>query len=567
MPGPPDPDSPFGLNTHLATRYPAPGYLSRPANSVDELGVAWAREDFPWPRIEPQPGAWDWRVFDEMVGAHEERGVMILGRLGYSVGWATADAYDPPADQSFSFPYLGAWRRYIRATAERYRGRVQHWEVWNEPDNGVFWKGTPDPHAFAQLLRAAYEEIKAVDPANVVMIGGVSPWDTHFLRGIAGARAWDAFDVLAIHPYVDPASPEQGRMGAWGVGAARALLNRYGQKPIWVTEIGWESGPGERNVQGTVDEARQANYLVSAYLQLLAEPGVEKVFWYTLHDDTNSPFGLVRYGRGYTDYTSRKPAFLAYATMARELEGARFERTLDLSPDRRAVETWEKAGGWVLASLPNGTLGSDTERKHAGRRAGRLAYNFPTSDNDYVAFRPARPLDLGHPSSVGLWVSGNSSGHLLQIQLKDQTGEVLQFPLGVVGGADWTWMQTPVTGTPSDGNRLGGGDHNGRLDGTVRVHALVLDDLPNDARVNGTIWVDDLTAIAGPEVYAYRWSTPTETIDVVYAPQGARIQIPTASTSAVVVDRDGFQKAIPARDGVISLPAIARPRYIRHRPP
>ena len=562
----PDLASPFGLNTHLGTRYPAPGFLNRPATSVDQLGVAWAREDFPWPRIEPRPNAWDWRVLDEMVAAHEERGVAILGRLGYSVGWATADSNDPYSDQSFSFPDLGAWRRYIRTTAQHYRGRVRYWEVWNEPDNGVFWQGTPDPQAFARLLRAAYEEIKAVDPENMVLIGGVSPWDSQYLRGIALAGAWDAFDILAIHPYIDPLSPEAGRIGASGVAAARALLNRYGHKPIWVTEIGWESGISERNSLGSVDERTQANYLVRAYLTLLAEPGVEKVFWYTLHDDTDSPFGLVRFGKGYTDYSSRKPAFDAYATMTRELSGARFERILDLSTDRRVVETWEGSIGWVPAA-DNGTLTTTTDRRHSGRRAARIDYLFPTDGNDYVAFRPVQPLELGHPSSVGIWVFGNTSGHLVQIQLEDESGEVLQYPLGIVEGAEWIYMQTPVTGTPSAGNRLGGGDNNGRLDGMVSVRALVVDDLPNAARVKGTMYVDDLTVIGGNEVYGFRWTTASETIDVIYAPIAGYVHIPTTSARAMIVDYDGKRTQVVAKNGEITVAAYSRPRYIHHNAP
>jgi hypothetical protein len=400
----------------------------------------------------------------------------------------------------------------------------------------------------------------------MVLIGGVSPWDSQFLRGIAQAGAWDAFDILAIHPYIDPAAPEEGRIGASGVAAARALLNRYGQKPIWVTEVGWESSQSERNPLGSSDERLQANNLVRAYLTLLAEPGVEKVFWYTLHDDIGSPFGLVRFGTGYTDYSSRKPAFDAYATMTHELDGARFAERLDLSADRRVVESWNQNNDWVPA-VENGTISTTIDRAHSGERSARIEYLFPTDGNDYVAFRPAQTMGLGHPSSVGLWVSGNNSGHLVQIQLEDETGEILQFPLGVVEGADWTWMQTPVTGTPSAGNRLGGGDENGRLDGTVTVRALVVDDQPNAARARGTIWVDDLTAISGAEVYGFRWSTPQETIDVVYGPGGGYARIPTTSTRATVVDRDGNRAQITARNGVLNVAVSARPRYIHHQAP
>lgn len=372
--------------------------------------------------------------------------------------------------------------------------------------------------------------------------------------------------TFSIHPYVDPLSPEEGRVGASGVAAARALLNRYGQKPIWVTEIGWESGISMRNPSGSVDEFTQANYLIRAYLSLLAEPGIEKVFWYTLHDDTDSAFGLVRFGNGYTDYSSRKPAFDAYATMTRELSGARFERILDLSTDRRVVETWEGNINWVPA-VENGMLTTTTDRRHTGRRAARIDYLFPTDGNDYVAFRPAQQLALGHPSSVGIWVFGNTSGHLVQIQLEDESGEVLQYPLGIVEGAEWTYMQTPVSGTPSAGNRLGGGNNNGRLDGKVSVRALVVDDLPNAARVKGTIYVDDLTIIGGNEVYGFRWTTPNETIDVIYAPTAGYVRIPTTSPRAIIVDRDGRRTQMPAKNGEITVVAYPRPRYIHHRAP
>jgi hypothetical protein len=239
---------------------------------------------------------------------------------------------------------------------------------------------------------------------------------------------------------------------------------------------------------------------------------------------------------------------------------------LDLSPERHLAESWEQRDGWVPA-VAGGTLTSTTDKSHSGRHSARIEYRFPTVDNDYVAFRPAQTMELGRPHSVGLWVSGNNSGHLVQIQLKDETGEVLQFPLGIVGGSDWTWMQAPVTGRPSAGNRLGGGDNNGRLDGSISVHALVVDDQPNTARVRGTIWVDDLTAIGGDEVYAFRWSTADETIDVAYAPNGAYADIATSSSRATIVDRDGNRTQITAKDGTLTVALSARPRYIRHRAP
>lgn len=560
-------DSPFGMNTHLATRFPLLGDLARPAAAVNDLGVAWTREDFAWPRIEPRQGAWQWEYTDQVMAQYDALVVKVLGRLGYSVGWATADPNDASDGQSFAMPDTEAWGRYIATTVARYQGRVRAWEIWNEPDNPIYWSGQPDPRAFARLLRVAHDAVKAADPGALVVIGGVSPFETSFLEGIAQAGAWDAFDVLAIHPYTDPYSPEQGQIGPSGVGGVRALLNRHGSKPIWATEFGWESGASERNPGGLVGEEQQANYLVRSYLSLLAEPGLEKAFWYTLHDDTQSPFGLVRYGAGYSDYSSRKPSFAAYATMTRELAGARFVSKVDLSANRRVVESWDSGNRWVQAGPDNGSLAGSNERARSGGKSGRYDYRFPTTDNDWVAFRPSTPIELGTPGAIGLWVWGDNSGHLIQIQLEDQSGEVLQFPLGKIGGADWTWMQVGVSGVADPGNRLGGGNNNGRLDGNARVRALVLDDQPNGWSGNGTIWLDDLTAMDGPETHLSRWQRGGgETIDVVWALGSADVRIPTASASARVVDRDGTSSTIAANGGALQLRVDDRPRYVHHTP-
>ena len=37
----------------------------------------------------------------------------------------------------------GAWQAYVRALVRHFRGRVTHYEVWNEPDLTSFWKCGP----------------------------------------------------------------------------------------------------------------------------------------------------------------------------------------------------------------------------------------------------------------------------------------------------------------------------------------------------------------------------------------------------------------------------------------
>ncbi|MEO7912076.1 MAG: hypothetical protein ABIV47_20725, partial [Roseiflexaceae bacterium] len=52
--------APFGLNTHLASRYPDLLTMSTAADAVAQSGAGWAREDIHWYRVEPWLGNYDW---------------------------------------------------------------------------------------------------------------------------------------------------------------------------------------------------------------------------------------------------------------------------------------------------------------------------------------------------------------------------------------------------------------------------------------------------------------------------------------------------------------------------
>ncbi|MBV9789191.1 MAG: beta-galactosidase, partial [Chloroflexi bacterium] len=126
----------FGLNSHIASRYPDYGTLSRPAGLVKELALGWAREDVQWSRVEPQPGRFDWSWHDTVFDLHRRNGVNIIGVIGPSVGWATAEPGDANSGVSYYAPDPERYAAFAKAVATRYKGKVQAWEIWNEPENG-----------------------------------------------------------------------------------------------------------------------------------------------------------------------------------------------------------------------------------------------------------------------------------------------------------------------------------------------------------------------------------------------------------------------------------------------
>jgi polysaccharide biosynthesis protein PslG len=320
------PASPFGMNSHIATRFGNHGLLPYAADVVAATGAGWVREDFHWFFVEPTPGRYQWEFYDRAIGLLAARGVNIIGVLGHPPSWATAEPSDDPARLSFYAPDPQRFARFAAAAAARYRGVVVHWEIWNEPDNTHFWKPAPDPLAYARLISETYPAISAVAPEANVLLGGINPFETSFLRTLAEVGAWWAFDIINIHPYVGSGPPEANGGIAQGVENVRAIAAWAGEKPIWITEYGWDALPSPENPLG-MSEEDQANYLVRGAL-LLQAAGAERVLWYALKDETVNGYGLLRFASGHDDLTSVRPAYSAFATLNRELAGARFERQL-----------------------------------------------------------------------------------------------------------------------------------------------------------------------------------------------------------------------------------------------
>lgn len=555
-------DAPFGLNTHLASRYTELASMAVPAELVAQSGASWAREDIQWWRVQPSPDTWDWSFTDAAFRALIERGVRIVAVLGHPPSWATASPADDADPLSFAAPDPARWAAFAAAAAQRYGRYIQHWEIWNEPDNPLFWKPAPNARDYAHLLMRASQAIRAIAPDARVLIGGFNPFNTGFLKQVAEAGAWGSFDILAIHPYVDPASPERANLAAAAAGV-QALAAQWGAKPIWVTEVGWASGPSDHDAAGTLDERDQAALLVRGML-LLWRAGAERIFWYTLKDDPNNLYGLVALGQGRADYTRLKPAYYAFQTLTRQLAGAEFVGLRDLF-ERSTVLDFEAFGAWQRGDQPNGGFGPTEQRTYAGQRAARLSYRFPTSGNDYVVFRRGRPAPIaGTPYALGLWVYGDGSGHALKLWLRDAEGELLQFALGAVGPPGWRLLEAPIGGAVAPWdliNTVG----NGRLDFPAQVAAIVLDDGDDGFSGSGAIVLDELIAISGPEAYDLQLRQGDAALDILWAPDGLRAAIRTQAGAARIVGLLGGDARQAAQSGKLSLSLGPAPIYVWHR--
>lgn len=309
----------------------------RTTAEIRASGARWVRLSIQWKNIEQAlPG-----VYDVWWLAHVDRAVALANAAGLNVLMLV---YDAPAWASGSAARTtprdpADYARFLGFVADRYRGRIQAYEIWNEQNLARFWT-SPSASAYTQLLRAAYPAVKAADPAATVVFGGLSTSDYGYVEAAYAAGAKGYFDAMAVHPYTycGTGSPDEVRRGGdgritrdsfLGYREVRAsMLARGDDRPIWITEFGWNTStascdPAAGRWQGGVSEAAQATHLARAYQLFAADAYVGPAFAYNFRnnywqgdaDEPEARYGLVR-----TDF-SPKPALEALRAAAAATAG------------------------------------------------------------------------------------------------------------------------------------------------------------------------------------------------------------------------------------------------------
>ena len=132
------------------------------------IGADWA-----WISYAGQ-GTYDWTQLDQEVASVRAAGMSIDMVIMGTPSWAAVAGESGSDVAQPANPSL--FGQFAAAVAQRYAPQgVQDFEIWNEPNNMVFWLPAPNPAAYVQLLQAADTDIKAVDPGAFVITGGLAP--------------------------------------------------------------------------------------------------------------------------------------------------------------------------------------------------------------------------------------------------------------------------------------------------------------------------------------------------------------------------------------------------------
>ncbi|MBM5572352.1 MULTISPECIES: cellulase family glycosylhydrolase [Deefgea] len=274
-----------------------------------------------WRDIQPKMGVFVFSKLDSIVAYANKNNIKLVLPLGNTPQWASARPQETcayglgcaaePSNMMF-------WRLYVRTIANRYAGKIFEYELLNEVNLKPFWSG--DMSKLLEMQKIAYEEIKAVNPNNILigpsMTGNaeaeLSKWDAYLASG-----ATQYMDVASYHLYVPKSNPET----AYGLTERLFSImqqNGIANKPLFNTESGWLI----KNMQGpeiptsySAEWLRLDQDLAMAYVvraQVLAfTQGIQRYYWYSL-DHTN--MGLIE-----PLSFNKKAAGFAYNTLASQL--------------------------------------------------------------------------------------------------------------------------------------------------------------------------------------------------------------------------------------------------------
>lgn len=290
-----------------------------------------------WDGVEPRRDQYDFAFWDAVVELATEAGVTLIPYVAYTPDWNSDGAPDsfwktPPRD-------VGEFGELMQLLAERYRGRIRSWEIWNEPDNEDYWLGSAEQ--FAALLAAGADGVRAGDPDARVVLGGLAG-GVGFLRALFDEQGvGERVDVVNLHGYYETWNPSPLETLHEYIGEVREIVARHGgRQQLWMAEVGYSNFTppagalvGRRYSYEHTPEF-QAVMLVRTLALLLSEPAVSLIAWYELKDARPSDAVIGdahnrHLGVTFADHRP-KPALDALAFMSEQFHAG--FRALD--PDR-----------------------------------------------------------------------------------------------------------------------------------------------------------------------------------------------------------------------------------------
>ncbi len=317
---------------------------------VESLGLGWVKQQMRWSDVERSQGEMDWSFYDWVVEAANKRGIKVMFSIVDAPQWLHGYIDENP--EGAPPDNLADFANFLGLVVDRYQGRIQAIEVWNEQNLDREWDTAEGVSAarYVEMLQMAYQAIKSRDPNILVISGALSPVgatasdpnnpnriiymdDFEYMEQLIAAGLLDHCDCVGAHhnginippdvatgdPYEDENATFRGfwdnptdhewsfKTTLWGYHDRIAAAGS--DKQLCVTEFGWATSEGfggyppgfEFANDNTLEE--QAQWDVQAF-QLMRQWGfVRLAFLWNLNfsqlhgglgaESPNAPYGII----------------------------------------------------------------------------------------------------------------------------------------------------------------------------------------------------------------------------------------------------------------------------------
>lgn len=354
-----NPLSPYGICAHV----PNEDVL----DMIAECGINWIRIDMTWYRLEPTEDGYNWGYMDNVVDMAVERNLSIFATLAYTPSWASG--VNTSVDEWSAYPPTSTdyWTDFVTHVVNRYKDKIHHWGMWNEPNLDGFWKGSRQDYIDI-ILKPGSDAVKAADPTAKVLgpelahlqSGEYDQWLADVLD-----QAASKIDIITHHVYKDTPSEVlrelEGPKYPWETPPVKDIIDAHGGsgKEFWLTETGWHTDK--------VSQDEQAQYYTELLDYMNSRTWWYKTFFYEIRDDPNisSKWGIIESDNtpkqayyAYQDYiTSHAPDSPPIVEILSPVNGTNVRapiqltwRASDVNNDIISIEIYD--GASHLASLP-----------------------------------------------------------------------------------------------------------------------------------------------------------------------------------------------------------------------
>lgn len=230
-----------------------PKLLSKAA----EIGVQWTRLHASWDEIEKQKGKYDWAETDKAFEAVLKAGITPFVTLdGSNLLFVDSVTYDDPKlaeiygyspqPPTANPQAMEKWLGFVEAAIDRYKDKIQYWEIWNEPNHRKYWGGVPDGHDYGKLVNATAKRIRQLQPNAKIIAGATAGIDPPFTGDFLSEGNAKLVDIITYHNYGSvPEERIYRAVDLWEV------INRHNPDiELWQGECGYPSHSSTRDFRG-----------------------------------------------------------------------------------------------------------------------------------------------------------------------------------------------------------------------------------------------------------------------------------------------------------------------------